>query len=263
VQGEDEIAQLSEHFNDMARQLEAYTNEVYVSQIRQKEAELTALKSQIYPHFLYNTLEVIRMTAVDEDDGKVAGMVEALSDQIRYLIGTAGDMVPLKQEVSMLEKYIFLINCRFGDKVVWSAQLGRLSEITIPKLILQPLVENAFKHGVRGLQGQGQISLTAEKTEEADILLTVMDNGKGMTQEELAGIRELLDGDDPGRKTEFGWESIGLKNVHDRVRFLYGPAYGLRVWSKPGMGTAVSVRIPRDPAKTAREEHHVYDDPGR
>ena len=110
-----ELGELTARFNRMTEELEHYTNQVYVARIQQTEAELTALKSQIYPHFLYNTLEVIRMTALGRQDEMVGRMVEALSDQIRYLIGTVSDVVPLRSEVDILEKYIYLINCRFDN----------------------------------------------------------------------------------------------------------------------------------------------------
>lgn len=245
VERSDEIGILSERFNEMSEQLQDYINQSYVAQIREKEAELTALKSQIYPHFLYNTLEVIRMTAFDQNDQKVADMIEALSGQMRYIIGTAQDVVPLQMEVEILRKYIWLINCRYEGKVQFEVDMEGLQTCMIPKLILQPVVENAFFHGLRPKGGEGVIELAAEESGE-ELTITVMDNGAGMSGEEQEQMRELLDSDRPGNKAEYNWQSIGLKNVHDRLRYLYGPRYGVTFVSRAGLGTAVSVKIPKN-----------------
>ena len=133
VTGNDELSDLTERFNQMSAELDTYTKQVYLSKIKQTEAELNALKSQIYPHFLYNTLEVIRMTAVGRNDPMVADMIEALSDQIRYVIGTVNDLVPLGREVDILTKYIYLLNCRFSNKVTFSYDCAHLENILYPR----------------------------------------------------------------------------------------------------------------------------------
>lgn len=245
VTSHDELGELTARFNQMTVQLENYTNQVYVARIQQTEAELTALKSQIYPHFLYNTLEVIRMTAVSHQDEMVGRMVEALSDQIRYLIGTAGDVVPLHTEVDILQKYIYLVNCRFGNKVEFQFSCEGLMDVEIPKLVLQPLVENAFIHGIRPMKGRGCIRLLAQRDSD-DVVLTVLDNGVGMTPETVGSIKVLLSSGQPGQKHDYQWERIGLKNVHDRLRYLYGEGYGISLFSTPGMGTVIKVTIPRN-----------------
>ena len=245
VRTNDEIGVLSECFNDMSEQLKTYINKSYVAQIKEKEAELTALKSQIYPHFLYNTLEVIRMTALDQEDEKTALMIEALSEQMRYVIGTAQDLVPLGMEMDVLRKYICLINYRYEGRVAFETETEDLSGCMIPKLILQPVVENAFFHGLKPNGGEGVIEVLAEESEE-DIHITVMDNGVGMNEEEMGRLMELLESERPGNKSEYHWQSIGLKNVHDRLRYLYGPEYGIAITSREGMGTAVCITIPKN-----------------
>lgn len=245
VQSNDEIGRLSARFNRMSTELKNYTNQVYVSKIKQTEAQLNALKSQIYPHFLYNTLEVIRMSAVRENCWVVATMVEALADQMRYLIGTVGDIAPLESEIAHLEKYIYLINCRYEQAIQFSTDTGGLDDLFMPKLMLQPLVENAFVHGLRGRQEQGRIQLSARRSEGA-LEITVLDNGQGMNQEQVAAIVEMLESDLPGEKTQTGWKSIGLKNVHDRLRYLYGGLFGVSLFSTPGVGTAVKICLPDD-----------------
>ena len=257
VTSHDELGDLTRRFNQMSAQLDTYTKQVYLSKIKQTEAELNALKSQIYPHFLYNTLEIIRMTAVSRRDNMVAEMVEALSDQIRYVIGTVNDLVPLRKEIDNLNKYVYLLNCRFNNKVSFSCSCGQLADCPIPKLILQPIVENAFIHGIKPMDGPGRIQLGAEIAADK-IILTVMDNGVGMTQEQTAKIYALLDSDQPGQKENYEWASIGLKNVHDRLRYLYGSEFGVSLFSTPGMGTVVQVTIPsnpRNPDEKEKESH--------
>lgn len=253
VTGNDELSDLTERFNQMSAELDTYTKQVYLSKIKQTEAELNALKSQIYPHFLYNTLEVIRMTAVGRNDPMVADMIEALSDQIRYVIGTVNDLVPLGREVDILTKYIYLLNCRFSNKVTFSYDCAHLENILIPKLILQPIVENSFIHGIKPMDGPGHIQLMAERLDNT-VTLTVMDNGVGMDEDALNKLYTLLDSDQPGHKENYEWASIGLKNVHDRLRYLYGSDYGITLYSTPGVGTVVKATIPADLQNLAQEE---------
>lgn len=241
----DEIGILSERFNQMSSALKKYINESYVAKIRQNEAELTALKSQIYPHFLYNTLEIIRMTALEDDEKKVPEMIEALSEQIHYLIGPVQDMVPLEKEIDIVRKYVYLLNCRITGKVQLIVHAEDAEKQLVPRLILQPIVENAYVHGIKPKNGKGSIMI--EVKEEDQILeISVMDNGTGMDSGTLDGIRKLLDGDEPGIKNENDWQSIGLKNVHDRIRFLYGDDFGIEVTSTPGVGTMVRITIPEN-----------------
>lgn len=243
VRSEDEIGLLSRRFNRMSCELKNYINQSYLSKIKQSEAELTALKSQIYPHFLYNTLEVIRMTALEEGNANVPKMIEALSGQIHYLIGPVQDMVPLSKEIDIVQKYIYLLNCRINGKVQLLFQVPEGKEILVPRLILQPIVENAYVHGIKGKNGSGSIRI--ETMIEEDILqIIVMDNGIGMNKEELLRIRQLLEGNAPGIRSQDNWQSIGLKNVHDRLRFLYGEEYGVAITSTPGTGTMVYLVMP-------------------
>lgn len=244
IRSRDEIGVLSERFNQMSAALKTYINQSYVAQIKQNEAELTALKSQIYPHFLYNTLEIIRMTALEEESREqVPEMIEALSRQIHYLIGPMQDMVPLEKEIDIVSKYVYLLNCRISGKVqlIVNAQGGL--KVQVPKLILQPIVENAYVHGIKPKKGKGCIMIeTAVKEEKFEI--SVMDNGVGMDEKEIEKIKRLFESDDPGIKNEYNWQSIGLKNVHDRIRYLYGENYGIRITSTLAVGTMVRILLP-------------------
>lgn len=257
VESGDEIGILSRRFNQMSQQLKTYINQSYVAQIRQNEAELTALKSQIYPHFLYNTLEIIRMTALENEDRTVSKMIESLSEQIHYLIGPMQDMVPLEKEIDIVQKYVYLLNCRIQGKVILSVQVLRSKNLFVPKLILQPIVENAYVHGIKPKNGRGSILIEAEE-KEGVLTVSVMDNGAGMSKEMLEKQKKLLEGNEPGIKNEYNWQSIGLKNVHDRIRFLYGESYGIRITSTEGVGTIVQAVMP-----VRRLEKHAENDFGR
>ena len=265
VESRDEIGILSERFNQMSSALKAYINQSYVAAIKQTEAELTALKSQIYPHFLYNTLEIIRMTALENEDVRVSEMIEALSQQIHYLIGPVQDMVSLEKELDIVRKYVYLLNCRIDGKVQLMTEAPGAGRLFVPKLILQPIVENAYVHGIKPKKGVGSIMVEAAVNDREDgekriLEITVMDNGVGMDQAALDQIQELLAGDEPGIKNEYNWQSIGMKNVHDRIRLLYGEEYGIRVTSTVGVGTMVRLLMP----VTEREgQTDGKDDTGR
>ena len=239
----DEIGVLSDRFNQMSAALKTYINKSYVAQIKQNEAELTALKSQIYPHFLYNTLEIIRMTALENEDTQVSSMIEALSEQIHYVIGPVKDLVPLRKEVEIVGKYVFLLNCRIQGNIQFEVLTNHLDTLMVPKLILQPIVENAYIHGIKPKGGKGRIFMETSRT-EGNLEISIMDDGVGMDEEQLTQMKKLLAGDAIGIKDEYNWKSIGLKNVHDRIRYLYGEEYGVKVTSSPGFGTIVRLLLP-------------------
>lgn len=271
IRSKDEIGVLSRRFNQMSSALKTYINQSYVAQIKQNEAELTALKSQIYPHFLYNTLEIIRMTALEEQGReRVPEMIEALSGQIHYLIGPMQDMVPLEKEIDIVSKYVYLLNCRIGSKVQLTVNVRRGLRVQVPKLILQPIVENAYVHGIKPKKGKGCIMIETMVKEEL-FEISVMDNGIGMDEEAIDKIMRLFESDDPGIKNEYNWQSIGLKNVHDRIRFLYGEEYGIRITSTPAVGTMVRILLPlekiitgvTDESMTGRMKSDDSNDTGR
>lgn len=245
VTSNDEIGTLSRRFNKMSLELENYINQSYVAQIKQNEAEMTALKAQIYPHFLYNTLEIIRMTALENEDNKVSKMIEALSQQIHYIIGPVQDMVPLEMEIDIIKKYIYLLNCRIAGKIQLSVEMNGFSKVSVPKLILQPIVENAYVHGIKPKDGMGAVMIDVELHDQV-MEIALMDNGVGMDEAALEKLHQLLDSDEIGIKNEHNWQSIGLKNVHDRVRYMYGETFGIRVTSTPMVGTMVRILLPYD-----------------
>lgn len=259
VRSEDEIGILSRRFNQMSVALKKYIDQSFRAKIKQTEAELTALKSQIYPHFLYNTLEIIRMTAIEEGNAPIPEMIEALSGQIHYLIGPVEDMVPLEKETSIVKKYIYLLNCRVKEKIQLETHISEGEKIMVPRLILQPIVENAYVHGIKKKDDSGYIRIEAE-VKDGNLEITVMDDGAGMTGEDLKRIEKLFCSSEPGIRNRDDWQSIGMKNVHDRIRFLYGDGYGINITSTPGVGTMVCIVMPYQEKK---EEHGNESDSGR
>ncbi len=256
VDSNDEVGVLARQFNRMATRLREYIDRYYVARLRQRDAELTALKAQIDPHYLNNTLEVIRMTAMDEGADTAAQMIELLSRQMRYTISADSELVPLQCELDFIRSYIQLLNYRYPDKIRLNLVENGLGQRVIPRLSIQPLVENAYKHGIRPKGGPGLIEITAELTDGA-LEITVMDNGQGLSPETLQALNARLEqGEDPHAQ---GGHSIGLDNVNERVRRLYGDRYGLSISSSAGLGTAVCIRLPQ----TAEEEPYVDDGSGR
>ena len=179
VRSHDEIGILAEGLNQMAAQLSEYIERVYGAEIKQRDAELNALKSQIKPHYLYNTLDVIRMTAINNDDRQTARMVESLASQLRYLIGNSNDTVTVGDELKSIEDYFEIIKVRYEGRIELKINAPeQLLELRVLKLILQPAVENAIKHGFKMKMNQGMIWVTV-LLKAKDLVFTIMDNGIG------------------------------------------------------------------------------------
>lgn len=238
----DEMEVLGNGFNRMADNLQKYIDQVYLAEIRQRDAELDALKSTIKPHYLYNTLEVIRMSALTQKDMLVAEMLGSLSKQLQYLMGNHTDLVTLREEIQNIRDYFFIVQIRFENRFELEIDIDtECMDLYVLKLILQPIVENAVKHGLRPKQGEGKISISA-RIEGGYLQLTVMDDGIGMTDEQIKALQEKLEM--PYEKWNEKSRSIGMKNVYDRIRMNYGEQYGFSVISMKDFGTIVRYRLP-------------------
>ncbi|MCI8948657.1 MAG: histidine kinase [Lachnospiraceae bacterium] len=239
----DELGVLGDGLNNMTQQLQKHIEKVYVSEIRQKEAQISALLTQIQPHYLYNTLDSIRMSAITHDDSDTALMLESLSAQMRYLISDTRSLVTLKEELDSIQDYFTLIQLRYenGIQLEINAQDNTL-RCRIPRLTLQPIVENSVKYGVSP-KGEGTIALFTEIRQDL-LEITVIDDGIGMNEETLAHINGMLRGDIVREKQKSGKVSIGLNNVEERIRLQFGEDYGLTLSSTPGLGTLVKCTLP-------------------
>lgn len=244
VRSKDEVGQLAVGFNKMVQELRSHIDRSYIAKIKQKEAEFNALKTQIRPHFLYNTLEVIRMSAVDVGDEKVADMIHSLSAQLKYVIGYNDDTVTLGQEIQMIKYYFDIIKVRYDERINLEVNIPEdLLELSILKLTLQPIVENAVEHGLKPKGGRGKVMITGE-INNGNLEISIFDDGTGINSETLEKINKLLSGEIMGEKTPEGWKSVGIKNVQDRLKMNFGEGYGIDIKSYADVGTIVRMIVP-------------------
>jgi len=237
----DELGRLTHGFNRMIERLQWFINDAYVGEIKRKQTELNALKTQIRPHYLYNTLEVIRMSAVSNDDDEVADMIHSLSNQLQYVIDYGEEWVTLERELKHLKHYFHLIEVRFDRRIELHVDVKdeKLLRASILKLSIQPIVENAVLHGLRKRGNKGSIQVSVERTGDLAMEVTILDNGVGMDEGKVAQLTRRLEQTETAPS-----KSIGVKNVHDRLRNACGEPYGISIESKPDIGTSVRLLIP-------------------
>ncbi len=241
VYGNDEIGVLARHF----RMMMARMNELIFTLVRKetaaKEAEISALHAQIDGHFIHNVLETVKMMAVVEGKFAISDALTSLGRLMRYTMSRERRYVWIQEEIAYVSVYMKLLNIRFNGKMRLSIDCpAELEEQEVPKMILQPVVENAVRHGIEPAGG-GLISITVRRL-DADVLIEVMDTGEGMRLERLEEVRERLKQRSVGNQS--GSMGIGLVNVHERIRLHCGAEYGLEIDSTPGTGTTVRIRIP-------------------
>jgi len=237
IESQDEIGLLSKSFNAMTSQIKTLINEVYLDKIRQKELELQMLQNQINPHFLYNTLESISMSALINKDDRTSEMASLLGNILRYGIGQNEDYVTVREEVRYLNDYIRLQKSRFDYySIVVDVEDAILDQRMI-KLVLQPILENAIYHGMVHVKNNGVIKLIGYRNGD-NLVFEISDNGKGMEDEQVLALNEYIN----DRNESF--QSIGLKNVNKRIKLHYREEHGLRIYSSKGTGTKVVVTLP-------------------
>ena len=243
TRNQDEIGILNQNVISMTRRIQDLIESVYKGQIHMREAEILSLQSQINPHFLYNTLDTMRWIAIEHREDVLAKQIEALSGMFRHVLNNGNEVTTVKEEVVHLKNYLEVQKCRFGEKITVDVNVDEsLYPCRVLKLILQPIVENAFVHGLEGKVGGGHIYVSVTGDGD-DICYLVRDDGIGVEQEK---IQAILDGVGPSGKI------YALKNVNDRIRLKYGKGYGMSINSELGRGTAVEVRI----ARWMEEERH-------
>lgn len=234
------LGRLLLHFeNDMRAQ--------YTAALIDTQAELDALQSQINPHFLYNTLDSIRGQALFEGVPDIADMTGALSAFFRYSISNRNSIVTLEEELENIRDYFDIQQFRFNNRFrleILPASREDVTQCRLPKLTLQPIVENAILHGMEGKLGEGTISIRIEGTARL-IVVTVSDDGMGMNNETLQRVQARVRGEtvEAGRQGRGG---LALPNVARRIRLLFGETYGMQVMSTPGIGTDIVLTLPRD-----------------
>lgn len=241
--GGDELDTLSKSFNGMLDRMQQLVDENIQRGLAVKQAELDALQSQINSHFLYNALESIRMLSEVHGDTEVAETVFSLGSLMRYHMKWKTKTVTLSEELDCIDRYIFFMSASNGTEIRLESTLPREVLYTeIPKLSIQPLVENAIVHGMPMDSRRIVITLKCRQ-EDGLLVLSVTDNGTGIAPERLHEIQCALNGSGTGN-IRSGKNGIGVVNVHQRIQLMYGEACGLRFISCEGLGTSVEVRIP-------------------
>ncbi|WP_169911484.1 cache domain-containing sensor histidine kinase [Clostridium oryzae] len=245
IDGKDEIGELYEDLCTMINSIKQLINEVYVSKIqqqqlnnKQKEVQFEMLASQINPHFLYNTLETIRMKAYCNGQKEIADIVKMLGKIMRRNLEATSRLVTLNSELDLVKSYLEIQKLRFGDRIDYSIDiLCDIDHYEILPLLLQPVVENAFVHGLESKEGSGIIKIVIR--EEERMVISISDNGLGIDRDRLEHIHKLLeDYDNSDHK------SIGLSNVNQRIKLYYGKKYGVEIKSEINNGTAVDIFLP-------------------
>ncbi len=215
----------------------------YSSKVLIKQAELFALQCQINPHFLHNTLETIRGQAISKGARDIEQMTKALSQLFRYSIINKGSMVNLEEEIQNVENYLTIQHYRFSNKFSFINKVDKDTlKHRVPKLLIQPLVENAFQHGLETKVGAGEISIHAFRTQNR-LIIQIKDDGVGIEKEKLDEINAYIAGM-KNNLTQKENYSIGLINVIERIKLNFGPEYGIKIYSIKGSGTMVEVILP-------------------
>ena len=236
----NEIGVLGNSFNIMISRIHQLMDENIREQQQKRKSELKALRNQINPHFLYNTLDSIIWMAEGGKNKEVVMMTSSLAKLLRQSISNEDEMIPLWKEIEYTKSYLTIQKMRYKDKLEFSMEISpEIMEERIVNLILQPIVENAIYHGIKNKAGKGMIRITGRLLED-DILLEVADNGVGMIEDV---VRNIFDMSREHEKKKNG--GVGIYNVHLRIRLYYGEKYGLTFFSQEGEGTVVKIRLAR------------------
>ena len=234
-----EVSVLSDSLNTMIDKIDELLEQVKKEQIRLRKAEFELLQSQINPHFLYNTLDAIVWLAEAGEQKKVVSMVGSLSDFFRTSLNQGKDIITIKEELQHSRSYLEIQQMRYQDILNYEIYVPEeLHRYLIPKITIQPLVENALYHGIKNKRGLGRIVISGRK-EEDFLILQIEDNGIGMRKERLDQVKEGMNQKIPTEK-----DIYGLYNVNERIRLNFGEKYGLSIESTYGEGTVVSIILP-------------------
>ena len=237
IEGENEITSLGQSFNIMTEKIQHLMEENIQEQREKRKSELKALQSQINPHFLYNTLDSIIWMAEGGKTDEVVLMTSSLAKLLRQSISNENEIVSIEKEIEYTKGYLTIQKMRYRDQLEFEIEVEPgILKMSIVKLVIQPLVENAIYHGIKYLEGKGTIWIVGSIVENR-IILAIRDNGVGMEKETLSHILEK-------KKDSKRFNRVGVYNVHNRLQLYYGKEYGLTYESVPGIGTTVKISIP-------------------
>lgn len=241
VLSEDEFGQLAMNFNVMSEHMTENMESLLQRERELSEANIKMLQAQLNPHFLYNTLDTLKWLGKANQIPKVATLSSSLAQILRMSI-SAGPMIRLSEEMKIVSAYIEIQKIRFEDKFQFDFELPKgYEDCLVPKLILQPLVENSIIHGLSESEN-GIISISVCETENEDLQIQVKDNGKGMSEEKVTELNQNVR---ENKHTEQTKNSIGYYNVNAIIKLNYGEAYGLQAYAREGEGTTVVVLVPK------------------
>lgn len=251
-EGKDEIGELINEFNRMATYMDKLIEDGYKASIQQKnleiakkQAELNALQSQINPHFLFNTLETIRMRSLLKEERETAQVIKYLSKMLRRALNWGNNLVPIYDEIAFTEDFLKIQVYRFGNKLKYSINVDdAVKGYTIPKLSIMTLVENACIHGIENISRAGSVEVSV-KAFENTIKIIVKDDGIGMCEEKTNSLINTLI-NNHSRELDNSSKSVGLKNVYMRLEMCYGEKFSFSIKSKEDQGTEIEIIIPKE-----------------
>ncbi|WP_235817566.1 sensor histidine kinase [Gracilibacillus timonensis] len=251
----NEINELNQTYNQLAAETNYLVQMVYEKEIMKNRTELKALQAQIHPHFLFNTLDALYWSLDEREEEDLADVVLAMSHLFRYTITRENqdEWVTIKEELDHIDQYMQIMKMRFGERLRWEKKVDAASlQVRIPKLMLQPMVENAILHGAGNMVSDCNVTIWIEEVEQRDSLrIKVIDNGPGMDDQQLAYVRRLIDGD-VNKQKGLG---MALQNVQKRLELFYGEKENkLHIHSQENKGTIVSFDIPRKGANDTWHE---------
>lgn len=245
VWGGDELGELAHHFRKMLQNIKELISMVLRKQAVAKDAEIRALQSQINSHFIYNVLESIKMMAEIEGQHEISDSITSLGKLMRYSMNWEHHYVELKHELNYIKNYIALSNMRYDNETKLEIDVPiELRNYKIPKMSIQPLVENAIKHGINPKDTDGTIQIRAYIRDQT-VLIEVTDDGVGISSDELNILQQSIrDNMEVGQEDKAGKKGIGLGNVNERIQLFYGTDYDLNIKSEKDMYTTVTLELP-------------------
>jgi len=235
-------------FNKMADRINELMKITVAVEREKRKAELVALQSQINPHFLYNTLDSLRWMAQKQGQNEMSSIIVELATFFRIGLSRGKELITIRQEIEHTKSYLKIQQFRYEDKFVFNIDVeNEILNLYIPKIVIQPLVENSIYHGIKNKQGQGTINIRGV-LKDGKVILTVHDDGKGMTRERLKEVRKELYGETQRKR-----DIYGIKNINERIKRWFGDEYGLSIDSSADEGTIVTIIIP------AVKERELYE----
>ncbi len=240
----DEIGFLILSYNSLIQRIDELLNTVHKAELMKKEADYLVLQAQVKPHFLYNTLESIRMLAEINDDDEVVDAIYSLGKLLRYSLSSQENESTLKKELANVTHYLDVHKPRMMELLHYDIQVRtEIGDVRCPRFILQPLLENCINHGIAKRRGKGEIRVVVDREEDERIRIEISDNGAGIPEGRLKVIRDVLDNKIDRSALQTEDSGLGLHNVSERIKAFYGDSSGLEIDSTVGLGTTYILRL--------------------